>query len=92
MEIKSNENQSNNQQLLFLQGLLQSIKEGKEQQNKPLIINVREKHEGIPFQIEVYPNAKNCLPYRIINSGTGLWNTWEDNDQITVAFRIWGII
>ncbi len=84
---------NNNQQLIFCQSLLDTIKEGKPQQNKPFTIGCTEKHENIPLSIELYPNAVNCLPYRIITTaGEGIWQTWEDSEEIENTFRMLSII
>jgi hypothetical protein len=71
---------------------LKTVKDGV-YQNKPITIHVKEKHFNIPFTIEVYPNAKGFLPFRVITSaGTGLWNTWETEEEIYNCFRGWSII
>ena len=77
------------QQLLYLQGLLNSIKSGHKQQNKPYTINCKEKHENIPVIITVYPNAVNCLPFKI---NDGLWSSWETEEQITNTFRMLSLV
>lgn len=79
----------NNQQLRFLQGLLLGIQNGSPQQSHPITVNVTEKHEGLTFQIEVYPNAKSSLPYRLVFSEEekSLWNSWDDLEEIEMSFR-----
>jgi hypothetical protein len=77
------------QQLLFLEGLLMGIKEGKKQQNKPITIHCKEKYNNIPVIITVYPNAVNCLPFKINN---GLWSSWENIDHIANTFRMLSLV
>jgi hypothetical protein len=77
------------QQLLFLQGLLTSIKSGHKQQNKPFTINCKEKYFNIPVIITVYPNAVNCLPFKI---NDGLWSSWADNEHIENTFRMLSLV
>jgi hypothetical protein len=83
----------NNQQLLFLQGLLKGIQNNKPQQNKSIIIGVSEKHENIKFNIEVYPNCSRSLCYRVITStGTGLWSDWTTLEEIEQSFVAMALI
>lgn len=83
----------NNQQLLFLQGMLQGIKQGKPQQNKVIKINVKDKYQDIPFIIEVYPAANNCLPFRVVTStGKGHWQSWDELDQIENSFKVMSLL
>ena len=78
----------NSQQVLYLQGLLQGVKEGKPQQNIPFRMGLTEKYAGIKFDIEVYPNCNGFIAWRVINFlGAGLWQTWEDEEEIFNTFK-----
>jgi len=83
----------NSQQVLYLQGLLQGVKEGKPQQNIPFRMGLTEKYAGIKFSIEVYPNCKGFLVWRVVNClGKGLWQTWQDEDEIVNSFRMMSLL
>jgi hypothetical protein len=78
----------NSQQVLYLQGLLQSIKKGNAQKNKPFRIGVTEKYAGLKFDFEIYPNCDGFLVWRVVNTlGEGLWQSWKDEDEIVNSFR-----
>ena len=82
----------NSQQVLFLQGLLQNIKEGKPQQNVTFKINVVDKL-GIHFNFEIYPYCKDCLVYRYVYLGSeSLWQSWEDEQEIVNTFKSMGLL
>lgn len=83
---------SANQQVLLL---IQSYFQSKPEQTKPFTCNVREKYEGIPYQLEINPNTNgNFLVYRLtFNDGTeGLWQSWEEPSQVKNSFRMWSLI
>jgi hypothetical protein len=78
-----------NQKILFLEGLLMGIKSGNPQQNKPFTIGCKERHCNIPVTITVYPNAKNCLPFKL---NDGLWQSWDEEYQIENTFKMFGLV
>ena len=83
----------NSQQVLFLQGLLNSIKAGEQQQNKPFLLGVKEKHAGINFDLEIYPNCNNFITWRTITTtGEGFWQSWEEPEQIEESFRVMSLL
>ena len=83
----------NSQQLLYSQGLIQNVKAGKPQQNKSFRIGVTEKYEGIQFDLEIYPNCEGFLVWRVVNClGNGLWQTWQDEDDIVNSFRMMSLL
>jgi len=87
------QNNKKSQQLLFLEGLLQSIKKGNSQQNKPFKIGVTEKYEGIKAELEIYPNCKGFLVWRIITSaGCGIWQCWETEEEIEKTFKLFSLV
>ena len=83
----------NSQQVLYLQGLIQSVKAGKSKQNQSFRIGVAEKHTGIKFDLEIYPNCEGFLVWRVVNClGNGLWQTWQDEDDIVNSFRMMSLL
>lgn len=83
----------NNQQLLFIQALLQGVKEGR-RQKETIKIGVKEKHKGIKFDFEICTNCNNFLTYRTIdsNSNVSLYNTWTEPEEIKNTFRMLSLI
>jgi hypothetical protein len=82
----------NNQQLKFLEGMLLGVQKQTFTQKEPITINVKEKHEGIHFQIEAVA-GKGELIYRVHTSaGSSHYNTWNDIDEIKNSFRIMSLI
>jgi hypothetical protein len=81
----------NQQQLMFLQALLHTKNDNF---GKSLTVSLIEPHEQIPFKVEVYPNTVGeFLAFRVHNSaGTGLWSTWDSEEDIGHWFRNAGLI
>ena len=83
----------NSQQVLFLQGLLQSIKAGRQQQTKSFKIGVTEKYEKIKFDLEVYPNCKGFIAWRVLTTtGKGIFQTWTEPEEIENSFRAMSLL
>lgn len=83
---------SANRQVLLL---LQSYFSSKPEQAKPFTCSVREKYEGIAYQLEVNPNTNGSfLVYRMkFKDGTqGLWQSWDEPSEVENSFRMWSLI
>lgn len=81
----------NKQALLFVQTLFKP-----EAQNRGEIIkvNVKDKHQSIPFVIEVNANTTGSfLLYRVVTSaGEGLWQSWDTPEEAENSFRMMSLI
>lgn len=82
----------NSQHLLFLQGLLQSIKQRGKQQNIPFKIGVADKMAN-KFDFEIYPNCNEFIAWRVVNKlGAGLWQTWRTEEEIYNTFKLLSLL
>lgn len=81
----------NQQALLFIQSL---FKPGVQNQGQSIKVEVKEKHEGIPFTIEVNGNTTGSFVlYRVITTaGEDLWQSWDTPEEVEISFRIMSLI
>jgi hypothetical protein len=81
----------NEQQLMLIQAFMQP---GATKQVETITFNVKDKHEGIPFVIEVNSNTTGTfLVFRVITTaGEGLWQTWDSPEEVENSFRTFGLI
>lgn len=80
----------NKQLLLFVQSFFKN--EFKQWQE--FYLHVKDKYDGTPFIIEVYPNnAGSFLTYRVVTkTGKSLWQSWESPSDVENSFRAMSLV
>lgn len=82
----------NKQQLLFIQSMFQN--EPLTNGGQTIMINVKDKYEGIPYKLEVSADTiGRFLLFRVHTSdGVGLWGTWESKEEVEKWFKAVSLI